>query len=165
MQIIVEKSSSNTVSITVKESAKEMAKWRDKTIAEIGKHAKIKGFRPGSEVPADVIEREYSAGFIEGQAVEAYLNDAYSKIISKSGITPVSAGEIKEVKTFSPLEAIFEVEVLPEVSMDEKKVAKIKLDRTEVSVSDEDVDAAVKAIEGRFTKFTAKEGSPVKIEM
>jgi trigger factor len=164
MQIITEKTSSNTVSVTVKESAKEMSKWRDRTVSEIGSRVNIKGFRPGSVIPAEVIEREYSAEFIEGQAIEAYLNESYQKIIAKSGVTPVSAGEIKETKSFSPLEVVFEVEVLPEVTMDEKKVAKVKMKRTEVSVSDEDVDNAVKAIEGRFTTYAKKEGESVKIE-
>lgn len=165
MQIITEKTSSNTVSIIVKESAKEMAKWRDRTVSEIGARANVKGFRQGSVVPADVIEREYSAEFIEGQAIEAYLNDSYQKIIAKSGVTPVSAGEIKETKSFSPLEVVFEVEVLPEVVADEKKIAKIKMKRTESTVSAEDVDQAIKAIESRFTTFAPKEGSPVKLEM
>jgi FKBP-type peptidyl-prolyl cis-trans isomerase (trigger factor) len=64
---------------------------------------------------------------------------------------------IKEVKSTNPFEAIMEIEVLPQVEIDEKKVIKIKLKKTLVKVEKDEIKDTIKEIEKKFTKFESVE--------
>jgi FKBP-type peptidyl-prolyl cis-trans isomerase (trigger factor) len=76
----------------------------------------------------------------------------------ESKVVPVAQGEIKEIVSQDPLVIKIHVEVLPEVTVDETKIKKIKLIRKKISVSDTDVKIAIADIEKRFSTFkeTAK---------
>ena len=87
----------------------------------------------------DVVEREIGADRLMGEAIEQALQTLYPKALKKLEIQPVDVGEIKELKSHSPLEVTLLVEVAPEVKLDMKKIEKIKVAVSEVSVSDEDL--------------------------
>ena len=76
----------------------------------------------------------------------------------ESKVVPVAQGEIKEIVSQDHLVIKIHVEVLPEVTVDETKMKKIKLIRKKISVSDADVKTAIADIEKRFSTFkeTAK---------
>jgi len=87
----------------------------------------------------------------------------------ESKVVPVAQGEIKEIVSQDPLVIKIHVEVLPEVSVDETKMKKIKLTRKKVIVSAADVKAAIADIEKRFSTFKevtkkAKMGDRVTID-
>ena len=71
----------------------------------------------------------------------------------ESRVIPVAQGEIKEIISQDPLKIKIHVEVLPEVSVDEVKMKKIKLSRKKVSVSVKEVNDAIADIEKRFSTF------------
>jgi FKBP-type peptidyl-prolyl cis-trans isomerase (trigger factor) len=50
-----------------------------------------------------------------------------------------------------------EIEVLPDFEIDEKKIKKIKIKKTKVSIEDNEVDEQIKQIEKKFTTYISKE--------
>jgi FKBP-type peptidyl-prolyl cis-trans isomerase (trigger factor) len=90
---------------------------------------------------------------ISERAVNLLLDKIYHKALQKEGIVPVSAGAVKEVKSESPLEVVLEVEILPIVIIDEKKMKKIKVKKTVVKVEEDEVTSTIAEIEKRFTHF------------
>lgn len=153
MQSSSKKLNAYTVELTIKENAKEFDKARTETIENIRNNASIKGFRKGAHIPEEVIVKEYGEDMIRERAVNTLLDKIYHKALQKEGIIPVSAGAVKSVVSESPLEVILEVEVLPEAIIDEKKMKKIKIKKTEVKADEDEVTSTIAEIEKRFTHF------------
>lgn len=144
---------SYTLSINIKESAVELEKAKKHVIEEIRAKGKVKGFKQGSNIPDTVIIREYGEAAIEQQALDAVIGKVYPKILKKENIVPVAAGQITEIKTTSPIDLTLEVEVFPEIEIDEKKMNKIKVKRTPVEIEKDAVENELAEIKKRFTHF------------
>ncbi len=153
MQSVVTRKNSYTLSINIRESGVELEKARQHIIEDIRTNGKVKGFKQGSSIPETVIVREYGEEVIRERALDRVMNHIYPKILKKENITPVAAGNITEVKSTDPIELTLEVEVFPEIEVDEEKLNKIRVKRTPVTVTDKDVDAEITAIKARFTHF------------
>lgn len=153
MQSTVTRKNGYTLSINIKESGAELEKAKKHVIDNIRKNGKVKGFKQGSDIPEAVILREYGEEAIAQQALDEVISKIYPKILKKENIIPVAPGNITEVKSTDPIELTLEVEVFPEITLDEKKLDKIKVKRTAVKVEDKEVDAELDAIKSRFTHF------------
>jgi trigger factor len=153
MQSTVTRKNSYTLTINIKESGVELEKAKKNVIEEIRTKGKVKGFKQGSAIPDHVIIREYGEAMIEQQALDAVVGKIYPKILKKENIIPVAAGQITEVKSTDPIELTLEVEVFPEIEIDEKKMNKIKVKKTSYEVTDAEVDTEIDGIKARFTHF------------
>ena len=90
---------------------------------------------------------------IEQQALDTIIGKIYPKILKKENIIPVAPGQITEVKSTDPIELILEVEVFPEITIDEKKMEKIKVQKTAVKIEKDEVEKELEDIKARFTHF------------
>lgn len=160
-----------TISLTIEETAENIAKHRVWVLKELRKNADIKGFRKGANIPDAVIVKHYWEQQIMNMVVEVAIDDLFKKALRQEKIVPVAQAEIKEVISQSPLKFIVEVEVLPEVEIDDK-YKKVNIEKTVVSVSSDEVQAALDDIQKRFTRFEkvndvkykAKNGDKVTID-
>lgn len=169
MKSQIKKLDQSIVEITIEESAENIAKYRSKAINKIKKNADIKWFRKGANIPDEVIVKQYGEAYILNITIDEALNVLYAQALRDNNIIPVSQWEIKEVVSQSPLVIKMNVETLPEVEID-AKYKKIKLPKTNVSVSDEEVASNLEQIQTKFTKYVeapadyeAKEGDKVYI--
>ncbi len=153
MQSTAVRKNSYLYEVTVKESGVEFEKARAHVIDDIRTQGKVKGFKKGSEIPESVIVREYGEPMIESQALDKLLAKIYPKILKKENLVPVAPGQVTSVKSTNPVEFTLEIEVFPEVSVDEKKLAKIKIKKTHVEVTEAEVEKEIEAIKARFTHF------------
>ncbi len=153
MQSTVTRKNSYTLSINIKESGVELEKAKKHVIEEIRAKGKVKGFKQGSAIPDHVIIREYGEAGIEQQALDAVIEKIYPKILKKENISPVAPGNITEIKSKDPLELTLEVEVFPEIEIDEKKLDKIRVKRTPVAFDTSEIDTELDGIRARFTHF------------
>jgi trigger factor len=153
MQSTVTRKNSYTLSVNVRESGVELEKARKHVLEEIRTKGKVKGFKQGSAIPDAIIVREYGEAMIEQQALDSIVEKIYPKILKKENIIPVAPGNITEVKSRNPIELTIEIEVFPEIEIDEKKLAKIKVARTPVSIEEKEIDVEIDAIKARFTHF------------
>lgn len=153
MQSTVTRKNSYTLSILIKESGVELEKAKKNVIEEIRSKWKVKGFKQWSNIPDHVIIREYGESMIEQQALDTIIGKIYPKILKKENIIPVAPGQITEVKSTDPIELILEVEVFPEITIDEKKMEKIKVQKTAVKIEKDEVEKELEDIKARFTHF------------
>ncbi len=153
MQSVVTRKNSYTLSINIRESGVELEKARKHVIEDIRTKWKVKGFKQGSSIPDAIIVREYGEAAIDQQALDHVMSKIYPRVLKKENIVPVSAGNITEVKSMDPIELILEVEVFPEIEIDEKKLDKIRVKRTPVTITDKDINAEITDIKKRFTHF------------
>ena len=87
------------------------------------------------------------------EALNQALQILYPKALKKLEINPVDMGEIKEVKSITPLEVTLTVEIAPEVELDIKKIEKISIALPTVSVSDEELKSELDEIVVRNTHY------------
>jgi len=148
----------SVVELVVEADVKEVAKYRKQAIKHITANTEIKGFRKWTTIPESVLIKQVGEDTVSQTIINFAIDDLYRKALMESKVVPVAQGEIKEIVSQDPLVIKIHVEVLPEVTVDETKIKKIKLIRKEISVSDADVKTAIADIEKRFSTFkeTAK---------
>ena len=88
MKVQVEDISSVKKKVCVEVPEDQVAKEIDSFYGELGKKAKIKGFRPG-KVPRDLLERHFK-DYATGEVLQKLIEDTYPKALSEAGLTPVS---------------------------------------------------------------------------
>ena len=147
MQTTVTKKSPFLLSIEVKESGAEFEKAQKLAIEDFRKNGKINGFKPGT-APDDVIIKQFGQSAIDQHAVVIII-----EILKKENIIPVAPGNITELKSTNPLEFVIEVEIFPEVTIDEKKLDAIKVKKTNFKVLKKEIDEEIEAIKRRFTHY------------
>lgn len=81
------------------------------------------------------------------------MRSVYSQVLKESKIQPIAQGELVNITSFDPLIIVVQVEVLPVATLDTPAIDAIKLTKTPSSVSEEEVESAIKDIEKRFTHF------------
>jgi trigger factor len=117
----------------------------DSFYKELGRTAKIKGFRPG-KVPRNILER-YFKDYVKTEVVRKLIEESYPKALSETHLEPVSPpvvdpGEFAEGKPFQYSAVI---EVKPEITLEGYTGLKIEGKREEVE--DEEVEARLKALQ------------------
>ena len=141
----------------------------DVKLQEVGKTAKMPGFRPG-KVPLSMLKKRYGKA-IMGEILEAAVNETSQKALEDKKIIPAMQPKI-EVKSFDDGEDLVytvSVEALPEFKVADFK--DIKLTKMLTEPEDKEVDEALERIAANnksskevTTKRGAKEGDIVNID-
>jgi len=143
----------SVVELIVEADAKEVAKFRKNALKYLGDNTEIKGFRKGASIPESVLIKQVGEDRVNETVVNFAIDDLYRKALLESKVVPVAQGEIKEIISQNPLKIKIHVEVLPEVSIDETKLNKIKLNRKKITVTAKEVNEAIADIEKKFSTF------------
>ncbi len=150
MNYTVEASEKSTVKITIKFDGAELADAMDKAYLKNRKKYVVNGFRKG-KVPKNVLINVYGKGIFMEDALNDLYNANYGAIIDKEKDNFTVVGDpALDVTEYSEengvtIEAV--VPVKPEVEISAYKGMKIK--KYEYTVSEADVDNAVKALQER----------------
>jgi len=140
------------VELTLEETTENIAKYRKKAIAKLRKSVKIPGFRPGVEIPEDILIKHVGSDRIENEMIDEALQKMYTSALQEHNIRPLARGELVKVISQDPLKVIMHVEVIPTVTLKDG-YRKITLPKTTTEVSDAEVDAALQDIQTRFTRY------------
>lgn len=163
MKSSIKKLEKSIVELTIEESKENIAKYRKKVLNDIRKNADIKGFRKGSNIPDEVIMKNYSEERISALMVDEALNKLYGEALRENNILPIAQWEIKEIKSQDPLIVVMHIEVFPEIEID-AKYKKVKLPKTKIEVSDVELEQTLSEIQRKFTRFEeAKDGYLTKM--
>ena len=120
----------------------------DAVYRQVGKTAKIKGFRPG-KIPREILERYYRQQ-AEEEAASKLVNRLYWKTLQERQIRAVTRPEIEQKgiepeKEFS-FSATFEVEPV----IEPKDYLGLQLEKEEPVVTEEDLAARIRELRGMF---------------
>ena len=143
MRVQVEKMEHNMAKLTIEVSAEELEKAIEGAYHKNKNKINIPGFRKG-KAPRKMIEKMYGAAVFYEDAANAIIPDAYEKEVSALDLEIVSRPVIDVVQIESGKPFIFtaEVAVKPEVTLG--KYNGVKIDKIDVEVTDEEVEAEIK---------------------
>jgi trigger factor len=160
MQVKDIKSEGLKVELEVTVPANDIKKTQEARLKEVGKTAKLPGFRPG-KVPMKMLEQKYGRA-VMGEVLELVVNNASAKALKEKDIRPAMQPkiEVKEFDEGKDLVFKMELERLPTIEVMDLKGVKLtrpvaKVDQKQI---DETLDRlaganrSMKPVEGRATK-------------
>jgi trigger factor len=157
MQVSVEKASPLQRKLTVQVPGEELRKKIDARLREIGKQAKIKGFRPG-RIPFKVLQQRYGKSVeqeVMAQAVQSSLVEAIEQESLRPASNPTLEGN-PDMKPGGDLEFTASIEVMPEV--DEVDPSTIAIERPQVDVTEKDVDNMLETLRAQRQSWNELDG-------
>jgi len=142
MSVQVEKLEKNMAKLTIEVSAAEFEKALEDAFLKNKNKISVPGFRKG-KVPRQMVEKMYGPEIFYEDAANALIPDAYSKAIDECEEDIVSSPEIDVTQIEKGKSFIFTATVAlkPEVKLGKYKG--VKVETTEVTVTDEEVDAKI----------------------
>ena len=142
MSLQVEKLEKNMAKLTIEVSAEELEKAINGAYQKNKGKISLPGFRKG-KAPKQMIEKMYGKEIFYEDAANALIPDSYAKELEGSDLDIVSQPKIDVTQLESGKPFIFTAEVAlkPEVSLGKYKA--VKIDKIDITVSDEEVEEAV----------------------
>ena len=152
----------NEATLKITAPAAEVNAGYKKAVQKIADQANIPGFRKG-KAPRAIIEMHYGKEAVKQEAFEIVANKAYSEALNQEKLIPVSDPKVEE-STFEEgkdMELTIKVTLKPEPELGEYKG--LHVEKKEVEVTDEQVDAQIKDLMGRDAKMVvAEEGAVIE---
>ena len=160
MSFKVEELGKSMVKLTIEVAADEFEKAMETAYQKNKNKLSVQGFRKG-KAPRAMIEKMYGAGIFYEDAANELIPGAYEKAAVESGLDIVSRPEIDLVQVEKGKEFIFtaEVAVKPEVTLGKYKG--VTVEKTDVSVSDEEVSAELDRVREQNARIITVEDRPV----
>ncbi|QFY82954.1 trigger factor [Bacillus subtilis] len=161
MSVKWEKQEGNEGVLTVEVDAETFKTALDDAFKKVVKQVSIPGFRKG-KIPRGLFEQRFGVEALYQDALDILLPVEYPKAVEEAGIEPVDRPEIDVEKIEKGESLIFtaKVTVKPEVKLGEYKGLDIEKDDT--TVTDEDVQNELKALQERQAELVVKEEGAVE---
>ena len=143
MSLQVEKMEKNMAKLTIEVAAEDLEKAMQNAYQKAKGRISIPGFRKG-KAPRKMIEQMYGKGVFLEDAVNSLIPEHYSKALAECELEIVSQPTIDITQAEPGKAFIFTAEVAtkPEVTLGDYKG--VEVPKTEITVTDEDVDAEIK---------------------
>ncbi|HUS18304.1 MAG TPA: trigger factor [Terriglobales bacterium] len=146
--------------VSVEVPANEVSAATEKVIKKFQKAARIPGFRAG-KVPVTIIKSRFMDD-VRSEVVEALVPQHFRKAVDKEGYLPVSQPRITDLHFHEgePLKFNAVFEVLPEIEVKDYKG--LKAEKKDISVSQAEVEEALKTLQERQASYEAVEDRNLK---
>jgi trigger factor len=161
MKASVEEISSVKRKISVEIPEDQVVKEVDSFYKDLGKKAKIKGFRPG-KVPRNILER-YFKDYVKAEVIQKLIEESYPKALSETELQPVSPPAIDpgEFEGGKPFQYSALVEIKPDIKLE--GYAGLRLEGKKEEVTDEEVEQRMKALQNLHSNLsTVSEVRPIQ---
>ena len=156
MSLQVEKLEKNMAKLTIEVSAEDLDKAMEKAYQKQKSRISLPGFRKG-KAPRKMIESMYGKGVFMEDAVNSLVPQEYTKALGECDLEIVSQPEIN-VTQMEPGKALIftaDVAVKQEVTLGDYKG--VEVPKSEIAVTDEEVDAEVKKEQDKNARTVAVE--------
>jgi trigger factor len=161
MNVNVEDISSIKKKVSIEISEDQVTKEVDSFYRELGRKAKIKGFRPG-KVPRNILERHFK-DYVKTEVVQKLVQDTYPTALSETNLHPVSNPMIDpgDLESGKPFQYSATIEVKPEIKLEEYLGLNIEGKKEEVK--DEEVEERLKGLQNLHANLkTIQEARPIQ---
>lgn len=161
MSLQVEKLEKNMAKLTIETSAEELENAIEKAYQKQKSQISIPGFRKG-KVPRQMVEKMYGKEVFYEDAANALIPDAYDKALEECTEDIVSSPkiEVTQLEAGKPFIFTATVALKPEVKLGKYKG--VKVDKIDVSVTDEEVDEQIQKERENNARNITVEDRPVK---
>ncbi len=159
MKVQIEELSPIRKKLSVELPHEDYLKALDKAYQKLGQKVSIKGFRKG-KVPRSILERYYGSK-TEMETISQVIDQSYQQAIRENSIIAVDLPKISDLKMEAkqPITFTAEVEVQPKIEA--KDYLEISLKKNKIEVSDEELDAELKAMQKAHAQRVPVEGEVV----
>ena len=161
MKASVEEISSIKRKISVEIPEDQVVKEVDSFYKDLGKKAKIKGFRPG-KVPRNILER-YFKDYVKTEVIQKLIEESYPKALSETELQPVSPPAIDpgEFEGGKPFQYSAVIEIKPDIKPE--GYTGLKIEGKKEEVKDEEVEQRLKALQNLHANLnTISEARPIQ---
>lgn len=161
MNITVEEISSVKKKVNVEIPQEQVTKEIESFYREVGKQAKIKGFRPG-KIPKDILERHFK-DYVKSEVIQKLIQETYPAALSEKDIHPVSPPVVDpgELESGKPFQYSATVEVKPEIKME--GYTGLNIEGKKESAKEEEVEERLKGLQNLHAQLkTVPEPRPVQ---
>ncbi len=143
-------------------SADEIVQEVDGQLLEIGKTAKIPGFRPG-HIPLPILRNRF-AGRVLQDAIRELMDAGIKSAFTKNEIQPAHRPKVEAqpYEDGKDLQFKIDVEVMPEITPVE--IEPLSFQRLKVEIEDQDIDKALQEIADGHQRMEAVDESHAAVE-
>ena len=161
MKTSVEAISSIRKKISVEIPEDQVTREVDSFYKDLGKKAKIKGFRPG-KVPRNILER-YFKDYVNAEIIQKLIQDTYPQALSETALQPVSPPTIDpgEFEHGKPFQYSVVIDVKPDIQLE--GYTGLKLEGKKEEVKDEEIEERLRALQNLHANVkTVSEPRPIR---
>ncbi len=159
MQVSLETTSGLERRLTITVPAEAVDSKVDKRLKEMGRSAKMDGFRPG-KVPFKVIKRRYGLGARQ-EVLGEVIQSSYTEAVIKEELHPAGAPRIepKATEEGADLEFVAVLEVYPEIELGD--FSNISVEKPVAEVAEDDVTKMLETLRDQSKTFKETEEGTV----
>lgn len=161
MNIIVEEISSIKKKVNVEIPDDQVTKEVESFYQQVGKQAKIKGFRPG-KIPRGILERHFK-DYVKSEVIQKLIQETYPAALSEKDLHPVSPPVIDpgELESGKPFQYSATVEVKPEIKIE--GYIGLNIEGKKESPKEEEVEERLKGLQNLHAQLrTVPEPRPIQ---
>ncbi len=161
MNVTVEEISSINKKINIEIPLEQVTKEVESFYQQVGKQAKIKGFRSG-KIPRGILER-YFKDHVKSEVIQKLIQESYPAALSEKDLHPVSPPVIDpgELESGKPFQYSATVEVKPEIKID--GYIGLNIEGKKESAKEEEVEERLKGLQNLHAQLkTVPELRPVQ---
>jgi trigger factor len=161
MAVKWEKLDGNEGVLTVEVNADKVNEAIDQAFKKVVQQVNVPGFRKG-KVPRPLFEQRFGVESLYQDAIDILLPEAYGSAVEEAGIDPVDRPDVEIEQMEKGQNLIFKatVTVKPEVKLGDYKG--LEVEALETTVTDEDVDAELKALQEKQAELMVKESGAIE---
>ena len=161
MSLQVEKLENNTAKLTIEVEASKFDKALQKAYQKNKNKFNIPGFRKG-KVPYAMVEKMYGAAVFYEDAANELISGAYAQAAEESGLEIVARPEINVTQIEKGKPFIFEAEVTTKPEVKLGKYKGIKVEKADVTVTDEEVAEELDKVKEQNARLVAADDKAVE---
>jgi trigger factor len=154
IQVQETESWSRRLSITVPSS--RVARIRASVASQIANGARLPGFRKG-KLPQRVIEQRFGPS-IQQETLDRVIQESYRAALEAEGLTPISQGQVANVKYQDGDDLEFEVEFEVQPQVELERISGFTVSRPANEITDEDVNSVLDRLRDERGEWEALEG-------
>jgi trigger factor len=153
MNVNVENISPIKKKVSVEIPVDQVAKEINSFYGELGRKARIKGFRPG-KIPRNILERHFK-DYVRTEVIQKLIQDSYPMALSESGLHPVSPPVVDpgEFESGKPFQYSAVVEVKPEIQLE--NYIGLKIEGKKEELKEEEVEERLKNLQNLHAQLKA----------
>jgi len=146
------KKEKNVVTLEFTVSPEEFEIAVNKAYLKAKNNINVQGFRKG-KAPRHIIEKKYGKSIFYDDAMDIAIQEEYPKAVAEHKLDVIDSPKVNVEKFEEGQEIVItaDVEVMPEVELPEYKG--IEVERTEIKVTDEDVEKELKAVQEKNARI------------
>lgn len=148
----------NEATLTITAPASAVADGYRRAVAKIADSAKIPGFRKG-KAPRNIIEMRFGKAALKQEAFEIVINKLYGQALEQEKLVPVDEPRLESsvFEEGQDCRLVVKVTVKPQPVLGQYKG--LQVEKKEVTITDEQVEAQVEELRQRHAKMeVAEEG-------